>query len=136
MIFRFNPLVARAVKDEAFRWRTERDRQVAMRDLTWDFAEPDQYYATAYHKCGHSTGIESRLARGLEKHAAFGSETYSREELVAELCSAFLCSHVDIDNTMNNAAYLKTWARKLRNEPTWIVWAASRAEKAAQYILD
>ena len=43
MIFRFNPLVARAVKDEAFRWRTERDRQLAMRDLTWDFAEPDQY---------------------------------------------------------------------------------------------
>lgn len=43
MIFRFNPLTARAVQDEVFRWRIERDRQVAMRDLAWDFAEPDQY---------------------------------------------------------------------------------------------
>ncbi len=43
MIFRFNPLVARAVQDEVFRWRTERDRKFPMRDLSWDFAEPDQY---------------------------------------------------------------------------------------------
>ncbi len=43
MIFRVNPLMARAAQEQAFRWRMERDQKTAMRDLTWEFAEPDQY---------------------------------------------------------------------------------------------
>ncbi|MDP6719524.1 MAG: ArdC-like ssDNA-binding domain-containing protein, partial [Pirellulaceae bacterium] len=50
------------------------------------FRSPEAYAFTLLHECMHSTGHSTRLDRGLDtKLAAFGSETYSREELVAEL---------------------------------------------------
>lgn len=97
------------------------------------FTSEEQYYATMYHELGHSTGHDSRLNRDMKAYKR--DERYSREEFVAELCSAFLCSHVDIDNNMQNAAYLKSWTSKLSDNPKWLVWASSRAESAAKYIL-
>jgi antirestriction protein ArdC len=90
------------------------------------------YFATAYHEIGHSTGHKDRLDRDL---ADCSKPAYSREELVAELTSAFLCSYVDIDNRMQNAAYLASWHKRLNDDPQWFMWAASRADKAATYIL-
>ena len=84
----------------------------------------------------HSTGHENRLARLTEK-ANFGSEEYSREELVAEIGSAAILNKLNIEtesSTKNNAAYVQSWLRALKNDQNMIVWAAGKAEKAVNYI--
>lgn len=68
----------------------------------------------------------------------FGDEKYSREELVAEMGSAMLCSVAGVDtekSLTNSAGYIQGWLKALKNDPKMIVWATSRAEKAAKYIL-
>ncbi len=67
---------------------------------------------------------------------SFGDIPYSKEELVAELCSSFLAgiAHLDPD-IRNSAAYIRGWASALRDNQKWVMWAAARAEKAADHIL-
>ena len=70
--------------------------------------------------------------------AAFGSKNYSREELVAELGAAMLCTMTSLDSDKafkNSVAYIQSWLKALKNDNKMIVWAASRAEKAARYIM-
>ncbi|MDJ0662995.1 MAG: hypothetical protein QNJ75_00450 [Acidimicrobiia bacterium] len=43
MFFGISTRFGKAVDDGAFRWRLPQDHEKAIRDLTWDFAEPDQY---------------------------------------------------------------------------------------------
>ena len=96
------------------------------------------YYATLFHELIHSTGHKSRLHRStLIENTGFGSDPYSREELIAELGGAFLCGHAEIvERTINNsAAYLQGWLKQLRSERTLIVQAAAQAQKAADYII-
>ena len=102
-----------------------------------DYKNPAEYYSTMFHEMAHSTGHKSRLNRaGIETIAAFGSETYSKEELVAEITAAMLCGIAGIDNTTldNSAAYIKSWSRKFKDDPKLIITAASQAQKAADYI--
>ena len=100
---------------------------------------PENYYAVAFHELTHSTGHESRLNRaGVagSRLAAFGSADYSREELVAEMGSAFLCAEAGIESTLDNsAAYLKGWLGALKGDSRLIVTAASAAQRAADFIL-
>ena len=67
----------------------------------------------------------------------FGDRDYSLEELVAELCAAYLCAEAGIDQAVveNQAAYLQGWMEKLQKEPNAFVTAAARAQKAADFIL-
>jgi antirestriction protein ArdC len=98
-----------------------------------------EYYSTAFHELGHSTGHETRLNRhGLETGIApFGSPTYSREELVAEFTAAFLCAESGINNTVENStAYIAGWAKAIRKDPKLVISAASLGEKAANYIVN
>lgn len=86
----------------------------------------------------HSTGHSNRLNRqGITEVAAFGSETYSKEELVAEIGAAMLCSIAGIDNSTleNSVAYIGGWLRKLKSDNKIIVQAAGQAQKGADYIL-
>lgn len=103
------------------------------------FRQAEDYYATAFHEFTHATGHVSRLNRAeLVEAAAFGSEVYSREELVAELGSAYLCAAAGISQDgliENSAAYLAGWLRALRDDKRLIVSAAARAQRAADYIL-
>lgn len=105
-----------------------------------DFADAAGYYATLFHELTHATGHAKRLARKGEKGeewSAFGSQPYAREELVAEMGSAFLCAFGEISNPetlQNSAAYCANWLQKLRNDPRLIVTAAAQAQKAADYI--
>lgn len=105
------------------------------------FSSSHEYYSTVFHECAHSTGHFSRLNReGVNNtsYHAFGDEVYSREELIAEMASAFVCNAagVDTEKTLkNSAAYIQSWLRALKNDKKMIVYAASRAEKAADYIL-
>ena len=79
----------------------------------------------------HSTGHKSRLNRkGFSEIAAFGSETYSKEELVAEITAAMLCGVTGVVNSTieNSAAYIKSWCKQLKSDPKLIVNAASQAQ--------
>lgn len=100
----------------------------------------EEYYSTTFHELTHSTMPEYRCNRRGDEGgiAAFGSEKYSKEELVAELGSAMICNAIGIDCDKafkNSVAYIKGWLSKLKNDNRMIVWASSRAEKAAKYII-
>lgn len=94
-----------------------------------------EYYCTLFHELGHSTGHKSRVGRDLNP-THFGSESYSKEELIAEITACFLCSSVGIEQTFDNsAAYIKGWLSKLKQDEKLIIQAASNAQKATKYIL-
>jgi antirestriction protein ArdC len=91
------------------------------------------YYRTALHELGHWTGHGSRFDR--DQTGRFGSAPYAREELVAELASAFLCAALGIEPTVRHADYLGSWLAVLRADNRAIFKAASQASKAADYLL-
>ena len=102
------------------------------------FAQTAEYYGTAFHEMVHSTGRESRLNR-LENLAFFGSESYSKEELVAEIGSAALVHHVGLEtdsSLKNSTAYLQNWLKALKDDKRLIISASGKAEKAVALILN
>lgn len=103
-----------------------------------DFTGDAEYYSTAFHELVHSTGHEKRLNRAsLTKSAGFGTEVYSKEELVAEFGAAYLTNEAGVGEPVikNQAAYIQGWLKHVKKDPAALVIAASQAEKAAQYIL-
>ena len=105
--------------------------------LQKQFSAAAEYYSTAFHECIHSTGHAKRLNR-LDATANFGSESYSREELCAEIGSAALLHRIGIETAgsfRNNAAYIQNWLTALKNDKRFIVSAAGKADKAVSYIL-
>jgi antirestriction protein ArdC len=102
------------------------------------FGKSEEYYSTLFHELTHSTGHASRIGReGIEHLNTFGSESYSKEELVAEMGAAMLCGVTGIAPAVieNSAAYLKNWLERLKADSKLLVSAASAAQKAADYIL-
>jgi antirestriction protein ArdC len=97
------------------------------------FAQQIDYYRTALHELGHWTGHPSRLCR--DQSGRFGTSAYAREELCAELASAFLCAALGIVPTVRHADYLANWLAVLRADSRAIFKAASQANKAADYLL-
>lgn len=101
--------------------------------------EPQTYYApinwyrTVLHELGHWTGHCSRLDRLPD--TGFGTPAYAREELVAEMASAFLCAELGILPTVRHADYIGSWLSVLRGDSKAIFRAASQASKAADYLL-
>ena len=99
------------------------------------FDNSDFYYSTLFHELGHWTGSKTRLNR--EFPSKFADEKYSKEELVAEMTSAFLCAEMGIDNNdlaNNSAAYLQGWINALKGDSKLIITAASAAQKAFNFI--
>lgn len=98
------------------------------------------YYSTAFHELAHSTGSAKRLDRfSKQKTHAFGSKDYSKEELIAEISSAYLNNNVGIDNQevfTNNVAYIQGWLKALKDDVKLITVAAGQAQKAVNYILN
>ncbi len=97
------------------------------------FFEQVNYYRTCFHELGHWTGHETRLARDLSH--SFGSKPYAREELVAEMASAFVCASLGIAPTVRHTDYIGSWLEVLREDNRAIFRAASQASKAADFIL-
>ncbi|HWT42557.1 MAG TPA: zincin-like metallopeptidase domain-containing protein, partial [Sphingopyxis sp.] len=60
---------------------------------------------------------------------------YGREELCAELASAFLCAALGIRPTVRHADYIGAWLAILRADTRAIFKAASLASKAADYLM-
>lgn len=101
------------------------------------FRSVDAFYATLFHELGHATGSERRLHRpGVTGEFKFGSGEYSKEELVAELTSAFCCAVLGLDNSLvqDAASYLNGWLSILKADPKAMVIAAAQAQRAADYI--
>ena len=97
------------------------------------FYDQVNYYRTCLHELTHATGHARRLGRDLSN--AFGSPGYAREELVAELGSAFLCAALGIVPTVRHADYIGSWLEVLREDNRAIFRAASQASKAADWLL-
>lgn len=117
-----------------------------MRDLIHlplfeQFKSANEYYSTAFHESVHSTMKESRCNRAEDrkgKLVAFGSNEYSKEELVAEIGSASLMNILGIETDKsfrNSNAYIQNWLSVLQNDVKFIVSASSKAERAVNYIL-
>jgi len=101
------------------------------------FTSPEAYYATLFHELTHSTGHASRIGRtGIEQLNTFGSESYSREELIAEMGASMLAGVCGISPAVidNSAAYLANWIKVLKGDSKLLVQAASAAQKAADFI--
>lgn len=101
------------------------------------FQSAEAYYGTLFHELVHSTGHAKRLAReGIVASNGFGSEVYSKEELIAELGASFLCSEGDIiGKTIDaSASYIAGWLKALKNDKKLIVVAAAQAQRAVDYI--
>ncbi len=103
-----------------------------------NFISSDEYYASLFHELIHSTGHSERLNRkGIVDTVEFGSEKYSKEELIAEIGASFLCSVSGVKNTVDNqASYIENWLRVLNNDRRIVLIAASQAQKSCDYILN
>jgi antirestriction protein ArdC len=97
------------------------------------FYDQVNFYRTSLHEITHATGHASRLGRDLTN--AFGSKDYAREELIAEMGSAFLCAALGIVPTVRHADYIASWLTVLREDNRAIFRAASQASKAADWLL-
>jgi len=111
-------------------------------DVTGDFIrvpppqayfEPVNWHRTALHELAHWAGSRHRLGR--DQSGGFGSKSYAREELVAEMTAAFTCATLGIVPTVRHADYIGSWLEVLREDNRAIVRAASAASKAADYLL-
>jgi antirestriction protein ArdC len=110
--------------------------EVALPDIL-SFKSAEEYYSALFHELAHSTGHERRLNRSeITEVTGYGSEPYSREELTAELASAYLCAITGIGQQTieNSAAYLQGWLKVLKDDKTLLIKAAGQAQKAADYI--
>lgn len=103
------------------------------------FEDSAHYYATLFHELGHSTGAQRRLDRFSKGGPhRFGSDVYSREELVAEMTAQYVADACGIDNASlhtNAAGYLQSWIRVLAGDSRLAIMASSAAQKAANLIL-
>lgn len=96
------------------------------------FNDTANFYSTAFHELGHWTAHKDRCARDLG--GRFGDKRYAAEELIAELCSAFLCAEFSIDGNLRHAGYIDHWIKLLRDDSKAFFTAASAAQKAADYL--
>ena len=102
------------------------------------FLSSEHYYATLFHELTHATGHPSRLNRKTIVDAQpFGTPSYSREELIAEMGAAFLCALAGIDDPTidNTASYLQGWLNCLKADVKAVVMAGAQAQKAVDFVM-
>lgn len=104
------------------------------------FENAAEYYAAVFHELAHSTGPRLGREFGSRKSSSEeAADAYSREELVAEISAAVLCNYFNIQTEAlmkNTSAYVQGWLKALKDDTKLIIWAASRAEKAVNLILN
>lgn len=122
--------------DKAF-YNPSRDR-ITLPEMNRFETEYD-YMATLLHEAGHATAHISRLNRDMT--GVFGSPEYAREELRAEIASAFAAQVVGIDYQQNqymenHEAYVQDWISVLENSPNELFAAIKDAEKISDYLIE
>ena len=102
-----------------------------------DFVDMPEFYSTALHEIGHSTGHEKRLNRNLS--GAFGSAEYAEEELRAEIASMFLEQDLGVaasdKHIENNSAYIGAWKSKIKEDPNVLFKAIADAERMTKFVM-
>lgn len=106
------------------------------------FADSYGYMSTFLHECGHATGHSKRLNRDLS--GRFGSPSYAKEELRAEIASAFTSQALgfgsaaeDLSGAMDNhKAYIQSWIEVIQDQPNELFAAIKDAEKISDYLLE
>jgi len=99
------------------------------------FRDAESFYATLAHESAHWTKHPARLDRSFNRKA-WGDEGYAREELVAELASAFLCADLGLTPEVrdDHASYIANWLTVLKNDNRAIFGAAAHAQRAVDYL--
>src|SRR5450755_3903605 len=99
------------------------------------FRDAESHAAVTAHEIVHWTKHDNRLARDMGR-IRHGDEGYAREELVAELGSAFLCADLDITPEVreDHASYIASWIKVLKDDKRAIFTAASHAQRAADFL--
>lgn len=104
--------------------------------LKTQFKDGESFYCTTLHEMAHSTGTKDRLSRkGFYERDKFN---YGYEELVAELSSALVAMLLGISATVReeNASYLKSWCKQIKEEPKFIFTVLTDAIKATKFIAE
>lgn len=106
------------------------------------FKSSELYYATLLHELAHATGHQDRLSRDFSGWIQGSEEeikSYAKEELIAETTRAFLQVHLNLNTTemeAQNASYLKSWLKPLKEDPKMLWKIFSEASKAYRYLLE
>jgi antirestriction protein ArdC len=98
------------------------------------FKSADSFYGVAFHELGHWTGAKARLDRDEGMKGRFGDRAYAAEELIAELCAAFLCAEFNMDGELRHAGYIANWIELLTADKKAFFTACSKAQAAADYL--
>jgi antirestriction protein ArdC len=99
-----------------------------------EYVNEEAYYSVMFHEIIHSTGHNSRLDRTMT--GSMSSQSYAKEELIAEIGACFLCGLTGIvtKTIENSASYIQGWLSHLKDDPSLVIQAASRAQKAFDYL--
>ncbi len=120
--------------DEAFYRPSTDEIHLPKRDAFTDLPE---FYSTAMHEIGHSTGHKTRLNRDLS--GGFGTAKYAEEELRAEIASMFIEQDLGIETSEkhieNNGAYIQDWHDKIKEDPNVLFKAIADAEKICKFVI-
>jgi antirestriction protein ArdC len=130
-------LVVKQGGRHAFFSRT-RPEQIIVPPIQW-FHSTEEFYATCFHEVTHWTGHQLRLDRlPADEFVVFGSNEYAKEELCAELGSAWLMQHAGLrpQPSLNAAEYLAHWASVLKASPRILYGAAKEAQAAVDYVIN
>lgn len=106
--------------------------------LAKSFDSMEDYYKVYFHELSHWTGHEERLNRGLKRWSKETKEDYSIEEMVAEMCSTYLCSETGImreDFIDQTASYVRHYEKLVANQPDAFLKACRMAEKAYKFLV-
>ena len=92
------------------------------------------YASTLAHELVHASSHTNRCDRPIGQ---WGTVEYAREELVAELGSAFVCAKLDIGyhGVEGHAGYIDNWLSLLRSDSSALFKASQLASEACDYLL-
>ena len=99
------------------------------------FYSKEAMLSTLAHEIAHST------SKGLEREVTgeFGSEEYAKEELRAEIASAYICAELGIDtsiNENNNVAYIQSWSTAIKDNYKYLEDAVKDADKICNFVME
>ncbi|QRD58300.1 DUF1738 domain-containing protein (plasmid) [Xanthomonas citri pv. citri] len=102
------------------------------------FKSDGDYYATALHELAHWTGHHTRLdRRAPDEKRPFGSPEYAREELRAEIASAYLTAMLGVHGELHNhSKYTGHWLEVLKGDKHEIFRAARDAEEIVDHLFE
>ena len=121
------------IKDAPSAYYSPSEDYIGMPPLSL-FKSEDDYWATNLHEHGHWTGHKSRLNR--DQSGKQGSEKYSKEELIAEMTSAFLCSYFNLDVGLQHTAYISSYLKILNDDLKILRDMTKEATYAFTYLME